>query len=65
MICSFEFKTDVLILKMLKFSFGFYAFDFEVIPHPSCYLTFIMGKTPHYSFFCETSAAFLAALEVS
>ena len=27
--------------------FGFCAFGFEVIPHPSCYLSPIMNKTPH------------------
>ena len=25
--------------------FGFCAFDFEVIPHPICYLTSIVDKT--------------------
>ena len=43
MICNLKFKKDVLILKML-FCFEFYAFGFEAIPHPSCYLTSILDK---------------------
>ena len=27
--------------------FGFCAFGFEAIPHPSCYLTSIVDKTHH------------------
>ena len=47
MICSFRFKKDVLILKMLL-CFGFLeTFGFEAIPHPSCYLTSIVDKTHH------------------
>ena len=30
-----------------KFCFGFCAFGFEAMPHPSCYLTSIMDKTRH------------------
>ena len=46
MICSLGFKRDALILKILL-CFGFCAFDFEAMPHPSCYLTSIVEKTHH------------------
>ena len=46
MICSLKFKKDVLILGMLL-CFGFCAFDFEAMPHPSCYFTSIVDKTHH------------------
>ena len=46
MICSLKFKKDVLILKILL-CFGFCAFGFEAILHPSSYLTSIVDKT-HY-----------------
>ena len=42
--------------------------SFEAMPHPICYLTFIMDEThqgPVIAFFCATSAVFLATLEVS
>ena len=49
--------------------FGFCAFGFEAIPHLSSYLTSIVAKTHDgpviAPFFCATSAAFLATLEVS
>ena len=44
---------------------GICAFGFEVIPHPSCYFTFIMDKTRHgpvialFSVKIENPAAFL------
>ena len=44
MIYSWRFKKDVLILKVLL-CFGFCAFVFEAVPHPSCYLTSIKYKT--------------------
>ena len=59
MICSLKFKKDVVILKMLLWIL---CFGFEVMRHPSCYLTFIMDKTHHgliIALFCATSAAFL------
>ena len=46
MIYSVRFKKDVLFLKMF-FCFGFWAFGFEAIPHPSCYLNFIVDKIHH------------------
>ena len=46
MICILRFKRDILFFKMLL-CFGFCAFDFEAIPHPSCYLTFIVDETDH------------------
>ena len=40
-----------------------FVFVFEVMPHPSCYFTSIMGKTHHglviSFFFWETAAPFL------
>ena len=33
------------MLSSEKFCFGFCAFGFEAMPHPSCYLTSIMDKT--------------------
>ena len=56
MICSLQFKKDVLFLKMLL-SFGFCTSGFEAIPH----LTSIVDKIHHGA----TSAAFLATPEVS
>ena len=56
MICSLQFKKDVLFLKMLL-SFGFCTSGFEAIPH----LTSIVNKIHHGA----TSAAFLATPEVS
>ena len=44
MTCSLRFKKDVLILKMLL-CFGSCAFGLEAIPHPCCYLMFILEKT--------------------
>ena len=45
-----------------------FAFGFETMPRPSCYLTSIIDKTYHGPvialFFCATSAAFLATSEV-
>ena len=46
MTCTLRFKKDVLILKILL-CFGSCAFGLEVIPHPCCYLTFIVEKTHH------------------
>ena len=49
--------------------FGFCVFGFEAIHNSSCYLTSIMDKTQYgsvvASFFCATSAAFLATSDVS
>ena len=44
--CLLKKRCWVLILKILHY-FGFYAFGFEAIPHPSCYLISIVDKT-HY-----------------
>ena len=46
MICNLRFKKDVLIFKILL-CFGYCAFCFEAISHPSCYLTSIVDKTHH------------------
>ena len=35
--------------------FGFCAFDFEAMAHPSCYLTSIMDKTHHGPFIALSS----------
>ena len=43
---SLENKSMFFTLKMLL-CFEFCAFDFEAIPHPSCYLTSIVDKTHH------------------
>ena len=64
MICSLKLKKDGPILKMLLW---ICAFGFEAIPHPSCYLAFITDKTHHrpvIAFFCATSVASSAMLEV-
>ena len=44
MICSLKLKRDVVILKCC---FGFCAFGFEAMLHPSYYLTSIVDKTHH------------------
>ena len=46
MICSLRFKKDFTFFKMLLY-FGFRTFGFEAIPHPSCYLTYIVDETHH------------------
>ena len=43
-ICSMRLETMSFSWKCC---FGFYAFGFESIHHPSCYLTSIVDKTPH------------------
>ena len=65
MICSLEFKKDVVILKMLPW---FCVFGFAAMPDPSCYLISIMDKT-HYGpvialFSVQLQQPFLATLEV-
>ena len=44
-----------------KCCLGFCAFDFEIIPHPSCYFSSIMDKTRHGSviaFFQQNFSSF-------
>ena len=58
LVCSLRFKKDVLILKILL-SFGFCAFGFEAIPHPSCYLN--MGQLLRlFSVVAPVTAALIA-----
>ena len=46
----------------LKCCSEFWAFGFEVIPHPSCYLTSVMDKIHHWPviafFLCNSSSFF-------
>ena len=63
---QYEIQKRHCYLKNVALDF---AFGFEAMSHPSCYLTSIMDKTHHGPiialFFCANLAAFLATPEVS